>query len=93
MCCSTNTNEKSVIDMDKNDILMAHREKLSAGLKSGSYKIDDIEHLMGEAIEQFKNELAANTQDIIDQTISVANIKECPDCNRTLKKTKQKGSL
>jgi len=75
-----------------NNILKAYQEKLAAGLKSRNLSIDDIESFMGEAIEQFKNDLAASTKQVIDETDSAAILNECPDCGRGLKKTKLKPS-
>ena len=71
-----------------NDILKAYQEKLAAGMKSRNLKIDDIESLMGEAIEQFKNNLAISTKQIIDETDSSYVLNECPECGRDLKKTR-----
>ena len=83
-----NTNDEEMEIIMDSDILKAYQEKLAVGMKSGSLNINDIESLMGDAIEQFKNELAISTKQVLDETDSSAILNDCPECGRGLKKTK-----
>jgi len=76
--------------MDDKELMNAFKKQLSEGLKSGDFKIDDIEHIVGDTLEQFKKELLAQTQEVIEQSEPAVGMEECPDCSRTLKKTKEK---
>ena len=80
--------KKETVEMSVNDPMKEYQERLYSGLKAGKLKIDDIERLMGEAIEQFKDNIATKTTEIVEQVTPATDTKDCPDCGRGLKKTK-----
>ena len=74
--------------MNDHEIMKEFEEELASRLKARTVKIDDIEHLMGEAIDGFRDELACRAREIIERSDLAADIKDCPDCGTGLKKTR-----
>jgi len=73
--------------MNENEIMNDYRKRLSEGLRAGK-KIDDIERMMGDALDQLRESMLEQTEEIIGQHETVQSQKKCPDCGRDLKKTK-----
>lgn len=78
--------------MRADDIMKEFGDRLSTGLDSGKCRIDDVERMMSEAIEQFKGTITARAEEILGEKLP-QKADECIFCGHFLKKTKLEDKL